>query len=83
MPIELTRKLNRSSAHLGTVKQYLITIGAISEVKKKSNYELTITVRGKYILGLLNDLDAASQGFTTDFQIRLLDKEELGGDKNE
>jgi len=57
MPVDLARKLQRSSSNMQQVREYLSGIGCISVTKSRNYYELKITDKGIQLLDALKQVE--------------------------
>ena len=62
MPVDLARKLQRSSSNMQQVREYLSKIGCIDVKKQRNFYELKITARGTTLLELMRGLEKIDNG---------------------
>jgi len=57
MPVDLARKLQRSSSNMQQVREYLSTIKCIEVKKIRNFYELKITVQGVKLLEFMRAIE--------------------------
>ena len=57
MPVDLARKLQRSSSNMQQVREYLSNIGCISVKKSRNYYDLKITEKGILLLEALKQVE--------------------------
>ena len=57
MPVDLGRKLKRSSSNMQQVREYLSSIGCIHVTKKRNFYELKITEKGTILLDVMRQME--------------------------
>jgi len=57
MPVDLGRKLQRSSSNMQQVREYLSSIECIHVTKKRNFYELKITEKGTTLLDVMRQME--------------------------
>jgi len=58
MPVDLARKLQRSSSNMQQVREYLSGIGCIDVTKQRNFYELKISDKGIQLLEVMKQMES-------------------------
>ena len=69
MPVDLGRKLQRSSSNMQQVREYLSGIGCIHVTKQRNFYELKITEKGTILLEVMRQLEKLDKTSKTPFNM--------------